>query len=227
METIGVAVVVAVVVVVAAYFYFKSSASAPSSTVTLQTNIVDGRKPITSKQGIPRSLDQPEGAVFSYTCWVKIDDFAYRLGQERVIFTKGPTDAPCPALLLDPHTNALLVKLQTYGATEVIPISNIPAKKWLHIAIAVDQDSVDVYVNGSLYIHHTLVNVPKQNPSPVQIGQGGGFEGKLSNLMYYSYFMKPADVQGSMKMRPTADPNEVAEVLPPYFDVSWWVGRRS
>lgn len=227
MDNIAIATVVAVVVVVAAYFYFKSPGGGPVSSTVLQTNIVDGRKEFTSKQAIPKSLDQPEGLTFSYTCWVKIDDFSYRLGQQKVVFTKGPVENPCPALLVDSNTNTLLVKLQTYGATEVIPIPNIPAKKWIHVAIAVDQDSVDVYINGTLFIHHTLVNVPKQNTSSVQIGQGGGFDGKVSNLEYYSYFMRPADVQKSMATRPTVDPNDIGGPTPPYFDMSWWVGRRS
>ena len=227
MEGIAISMVVALVVV--AVVYWVLSQNTPASSLTIQSTIEDGKKTFTSKQDLPRSLDQKEGMAFSYTCWVRIDDFAYRYGQPKVIFTKGSTDLKtmCPALLVDPNTNSLLVKIDTFGGTETIPIGNIPAKKWLHIALAVDQDSVNMYVNGTLYLHHSLSQVPKQNSSTVSTGIGGGFDGKLSNLEYYNYLLTPENVQSAMASTPQPDPSEKGVgILPPYFDMSWWTGRR-
>lgn len=225
--TILISVVVAVVVVAGAYWYFSQNPPA-SSTAVIQSAIQDGKKPIQSKQIMPRSRDQKEGLTFSYTCWLKIDDFAYRYGQPKVVFVKGSEDlkSACPALLVDGNSNSLLVKLDTFGGQETISIPNIPAKKWLHVAIAVDQDSVDVYVNGTLYTHHSIMQLPKQNGMPVHTSIGGGFDGKIANLMYYDYFLDPAEVQSAMKSTPQPDPNDIGGPLPPYFDMSWWTGRR-
>jgi len=217
--------VVVVVVVIGIAYYLLRNLPNPSSSITVHNPIQDGRKELNSTMAIPKSVNQREGLTFSYTCWVKIDDFAYRYGSQRVIFTKGPTDlsSMCPALLVDGNTNSLLVKLDTYGATEVIPISNIPAKKWLHIAIAVDQDSIDVYVNGTLHTHHTLAQLPRQNDSTVNTGTAGGFDGKIASLQYYSYFMSPSQVKASMSSVPSPDPTEQGVgPLPPYFDITWW-----
>ena len=166
--TIVISILVAGLVVAGAYWYFSGVPSA-SSTAVIQSAIQDGKKPIQSKQLMPRTLNQKEGLTFSYTCWLKIDDFAYRYGQPKVVFVKGTEDlkSACPALLVDGNSNSLLVKVDTFGGQETISIPNIPAKKWMHIAIAVDQDSVDVYVNGTLYTHHTIMQVPKQNSMPV------------------------------------------------------------
>ena len=114
--------VVVVVVVIGIAYYLLRNLPNPSSSITVHNPIQDGRKEINSKMAIPKSVNQKEGLTFSYTCWVKIDDFAYRYGSQRVVFTKGPTDlsSMCPALLVDGNTNSLLVKLDTYGATEVI-----------------------------------------------------------------------------------------------------------
>jgi hypothetical protein len=227
MEAVVISAVVALVVVAVAYWIF--SQNTPASSLTIQSTIEDGKKTFTSKKDLPRSLDQKEGMSFSYTCWVKIDDFAYRYGQPKVIFTKGSVDLKtmCPALLVDSNTNSLLVKLDTFGGTETIPIGNIPAKKWLHIALAIDQDSVDIYVNGTLYLHHSLMQVPKQNNSTVSTGISGGFDGKISNLEYYNYFLTSDNVQSAMSSTPQPDPSEKGVgVLPPYFDMSWWTGRR-
>lgn len=225
--TIVISILVAGLVVAGAYWYF-SGVPFPSSTSVIQGAIQDGKKPIQSKQVMPRSINQKEGLTFSYTCWLKIDDFAYRYGQPKVVFVKGSEDlkSACPALLVDGNSNSLLVKVDTFGGQETISIPNIPAKKWLHIAISVDQDSVDIYVNGTLYTHHTIMQVPKQNSMPVHTSVGGGFDGKLANLMYYDYFLDGAGVVSAMKSTPQPDPNDVGGPLPPYFDMSWWTGRR-
>lgn len=227
METVVISAVVALVVIGVVYWILKQNT--PASSLSIHSTIEDGKKTFTSTKDLPRSLDQKEGMAFSYTCWIKIDDFAYRYGQPKVIFTKGSEDLKtmCPALLVDSNTNSLLVKLDTFGGIETIPIGNIPAKKWLHIALAIDQEAIDIYVNGNLYLHHSLMQVPKQNNSTVSTGIAGGFDGKLSNLEYYSYFLKPEDVQAAMASTPQPDPSEKGiGILPPYFDMSWWAGRR-
>lgn len=219
--------IVALAVLGLVFWYFSQTNFSPYTTI--QSTIEDGKKTFHSKKALPRSLDQKEGMAFSYTCWVKIDDFAYRYGQPKVIFTKGSEDLKtmCPALLIDANTNSLLVKLDTFGGTETIPVSNIPAKKWIHVAIAVDQDSVNIYINGNLYIHHSLTNVPKQNNSTVSTGVAGGFDGKIADLQYYSYLLTGDGVKTAMASTPQPDPNDIGGPLPPYFDMSWWTGRRS
>jgi hypothetical protein len=226
--TIFTSILVAGIVVAAAYWYFSKN-PVSSSTSVIQGAIQDGKKPIQSKHPVPPSRDQKEGLTFSYTCWLKIDDFSYRYGEPKIVFVKGSEDmkAACPALLIDGNTNSLLVKMDTFGAQETISIPNIPAKKWIHVGIAVDQDSVDVYINGTLYVHHTIAQVPKQNSMPIHTSVGGGFDGKLANLEYYSYFLDPAGIKSAMASTPQPDPNDVGGPLPPYFDITWWTGRRS
>jgi hypothetical protein len=200
--------------------------ASPGQTV-IQSTILDGKSTFDSNVALPVSLNQDQGITFSYSCWVRIDNFAYRPGVQKVIFTKGPTDlsSSCPSLLIDGNTNTLLVKLDTYGATEIVPISNIPAKKWIHVAIVVEQKSVDVYINGVLHTHHSIIQVPRQNSGTVHTGINGGFEGKLANLIYYNYFLKPSDIPALMSNPPQADPSDSTAPMPPYFDISWWIGR--
>lgn len=228
MDSIAISAVIAIVVVVGFYYYFKNNGSTASTSngQVIQNTITDGKKPIDTAVALPLSFDQKQGLTFSYTCWVKIDDFSYRYGEQKVIFSKGPTDLSmmCPALLVDATTNALLIKIDTFGTQEVIPISNIPAKKWLHVAIAVNQEAADVYINGTLYTHHTLAQIPKQNSGTVHTGVKGGFDGKIASLQYYNIFLTPQDVVASMGSKPEADPGDVG-VLPPYFDASWWTNH--
>jgi hypothetical protein len=220
------AFVVAAGILVLFYKYGKSASLSSTSSQIVGPGI-DGKKQFDSNVSIPESTNQPEGLTFSYSAWIRVDDFSYRYGQEKVVFIKGPTDlsSMCPGVFLDANTNSLLVKLDTFGAREVVVVSNLSAKKWFHLAIAVDQDSVDVYINGTLYTHHSIPQVPRQNPSTVHVGVGGGFDGKISSLNYYNYFLKPADVTAIMGNPPEPDQTETNAPQPPYYDITWWTGR--
>lgn len=222
-------ILVAVAIVVAAYFLLKDKDQTVSASYTtiVDSTVIDGKKQFDSNIDLPRSLNDKDGIEFSFTCWVKIDDFSYRYGEPKVIFTKGSPDmsAMCPALLIDGHMNSLLVKLDTFGGTVVVPISNIPAKKWIHVAICVNQQALDIYINGVYYERHTLTQLPKQNPGTVHTGVNGGFEGKIASVMYYPSFLSFLDVRASMANAPKADPNDIGGPLPPYFAQSWWTGN--
>lgn len=229
MDTITIlfSIVIACMVVAFLYYYFAQGPTS-STTKTIQGSIADGRRSFNSNQTLPVSYDQSQGLTFSYTCWIKIDDFVYRYGQQKIIFTKGPSDlsSSCPALLVDANTNSLLVKIDTYGSTETIPISNIPAKKWIHVGIAVNQDAVDIYINGVLYIHHSLAQLPRQNSDTVHTGVGGGFDGKIALLEYHPSFLGPSDMLASMQTSPSPSHEDKGiGPLPPYFDISWWTKR--
>ena len=207
--------------------YFGGSSTTPSGISSLSSVVVDGKKEITVQGPTPRSFNQPEGIAFSYAGWVRVDDFTYRYGTQKIVFTKGTEDGKtaCPAVLIDANTNTMLVKIDTFGGQELIPISNIPAKKWVHFVVAIDQDSVDVYINGTLHTHHTLTQMPKQNSGSVYIAPGGGFDGKIGSLDYYNYLLKPNDVSPLLLTAPQPDPADKPDALPPYFDISWWTGR--
>lgn len=221
MYIILIAVIVTVVIVAGAYLYFKPKETQAGDN-TIIGKSVDATKTIASKD-LPKSYNQDKGITFSYTGWLLFEDFTYRLGTPKVIFVKGPEDmsSMCPGVFLDSNTNSILVKIDTFGAQEVISVPNIPAKKWVHFGLVVDQDSVDVYINGVLHTHHTLAQLPRQNPSPVRIGLGGGFKGQVSNLNYYNYFLTPAQVKGNMAVEPHLNQDDVP-AKPPYSDISWW-----
>jgi hypothetical protein len=230
-KTITMNTVVAIIAAITALFTIYviylaiTSPTFGSSVIVLVDESSNGEVAINSPVPIPRSFNEDKGITFSYACWVKIDSFNYRYGAQKVIFNKGPVDmsSQCPSLSLDPTTNAFIVKLDTFGGTEVIPISNIPAKKWIHVTIAVSQNSIDIYIDGNLYVHHSLVQMPKQNSENVNTSIGGGFNGSISGLTYYKYLLEPEAIASVM----ASGPNDVPEknVLPQYYSPAYWVKR--
>jgi hypothetical protein len=218
-----IAVFVVLIVAAITYTYIKNYMS-DSSEQGIVSTIQDGKIETTYSTPIPPSKDQPDGIAFTYAGWIKIDDFTYRYGEKKIIFSKGTDDAhqACPALAIDANTNSLLVMVDTYGVLEIVPISNIPAKKWIHFAIGIDQTAVNVYINGTLHTHHTMAQLPKQNSGPVHMSSGGGFSGKLGKLEYYPYLLSPSDVSALSVTPPQQDSGDVG-ALPPYFGSTWWV----
>lgn len=186
--------------------------------VVLVADAAPGKNETTNTSTIPRSNNQPEGITFTYTGWLVVNDFTAGYGNRRRIFSK----ADCPGLYLDSTSNSLIVALDTYGNTETVLIPNIPAKKWLHFAIVVNQYSMDIYINGTLRTHHTLAQLPQQNDEPVKMG--GGYDGLLGRLHYYARSLTMGEIDSLSREAPPSDLYKSPEA-PQYLDMTWYVGR--
>jgi hypothetical protein len=201
---------------------------APKKKITDVVDIMPGSISGKEVKDVPndklvRSFNQSQGATFTYTGWILVNDFTYNYGNKRTIFTKGD----CPGLYLDTTSNSLLVVINTYANTpETILISNLPAEKWVHFAIVVDQDSVDVYINGVIRQHHSLLQLPKQNETGVTVGGTGatGWDGVLANLQYTPRSLSMGEIGALTSNIPTDDLHR-APSGPQYFDMSWYTGR--
>ena len=168
----------------------RASVTDPT-TVAIQGGTQSGKATYTSTSTLPRSENQAEGATFSFDGWFEVNDFTYGTGTQRTIFKRGD----CPGLYLASQSGSILVVVNTYGATESILIDNIPAQKWIHIAIVVTQYTVDVYINGLLRRHHTLTQLPKQVDAHTQIGDSThGFDGQVGGLTYYARALSASEV---------------------------------
>jgi len=191
----AVIIVAVIVTLVTIYLVYTAITASPAATGTISIvgPISDGRKQFDSPTQIPTSFNQAQGMTFSYACWVKINDFSYRYGAPKVVFTKGPIDLSvmCPALFLD--------------------------------AIAVSQESVDIYVDGNLYIHHTLTQIPKQNSETVHTTIAGGFDGSIAGLTHYNYLLTPESIAPIMASAPVTAQDTT--VVPPYHDQSFWLSH--
>jgi hypothetical protein len=167
---------------------------------------------------LPRSYNEKEGLTYSYTAWILVKDFTRGYGERRRIFSKNDS----PGLYIDSTSNAFIVAVDTFGATETILISNIPAMKWIHFAMVVDQHSVDIYINGILKKHHTLGQLPQLNDTFLSIGSS--WDGVLSRLTYYSRSLNHVEIKEMLK-EPIPNDLDRRPAPPNYFDISWYIGR--
>jgi len=161
---------------------------------------------------INRSVNANEGIEFTWSVWVYIDDLTYNSGNYRCIFYKGndyaknpnatnqemqglnfPNNAP--GLYIAPNSNSLVVMMNTFNViNEEIKIDDIPLNKWVNVIIRCQNNTLDIYINGSIIKSYHLHGVPKQNYGDIYVAPNGGFSGYISNLWYYSYALGTSEI---------------------------------
>ena len=159
---------------------------------------------------INRSVNANEGIEFTWSVWIYIDDLTYNSGRYRCVFYKGndyaknpnnqdaqglnfPNNAP--GLYIEPNSNSLVVMMNTFNViNEEIKINDIPLNKWVNVIIRCQNNTLDVYINGTIVKSHNLHGVPKQNYGDVYIAPNGGFSGYISNLWYYNYALGTTEI---------------------------------
>ena len=205
-------------VTIGLFLWWFATIPADASIVKIVPGSHAGDVEKTVSLALPISFNQPEGLTYSYSTWILVRDFGEGYGTRRRIFSKEDS----PGLYIDSTYNSLVVSVKTFGTTETILIPSVPAMKWMHFALVVDQQSVDIYINGILRQHHTLGQLPKQNDAPIKIGPG--WNGVIADLTYYSRSLKHTEIK-RMSKEPVPDDLQRSPAAPQYFDISWYIGR--
>jgi hypothetical protein len=200
------------------YWLISSNLTEKSEAIVIVKSSQPGNVRTSFNQKLPASFNEPQGAVFSYTGWLLVNDFASGYGERRMIFSKGDM----PGLYLDSTSNSLVFVVNTYGAKETVLIPNIPANKWLHIGLVVDQTAMQIYINGRLRQYHTLAQLADPNDELVKMG--GGWDGVLGGLAYYPRALSNQEID-EMAQKPTPNDLRPKSSAPQYFDMTWYTGR--
>ena len=218
MEAIAILVGVLLVGLIVYFLWSTSINTGPADTVELISGTQPGKVELVKSLVMPLSFNQPEGLTYTYTAWVLVKDFTSGYGIERRVLSKNDS----PGLYLNSTSNDFMLKIDTFGAKETILIPNIPALKWMHVAIVVDQRAVDVYINGILRQHHSLSQLPKQNTDPILFGPG--WDGVIGKVVYAAKTLSPEEIKRLSKEAPPDDLQPKTS-KGSYFDISWYTGR--
>jgi hypothetical protein len=175
---------------------------------------------------LPRSSNEKGGIEFSYSTWLFIDNYNYKLGQWKHVFHKGNESSwplRAPGVWLHPTKNALRVYMNGYDEiSEHIDIENIPINKWFSLIMVMRGQTMDVYINGNVKKSLKLSSIPKQNYGDVYINSFGGFSGYLSRLRYYDYALNYSEIDAVNKAGPNLMPVAENNENPPYLTANWW-----
>jgi len=209
---------------------------------------------------IKRSNNQSKGIEFTWSVWLLIDNFSI-INDKQHIFSKGDktrsskTDffninSPGVYLLKDTSdqkkanlkiimdTATIETPNRTLNETVLseisIDVKNIPLKKWFNLTFRLENKIMDVYVNGTISNRKIFDKVPLQNYYDVQVSQDGGFNGKLSNLRYFSYSLNIFEINtlvlGGPNLKPgqiSSNINNVPDPTFSYISNMWYAPNRN
>jgi hypothetical protein len=91
------------------------------------------------------------------------------------------------------------------------------------VGLVVDQEAVDIYIDGILKERHTLVQLPKQNTSPVTLGST--WDGILADVYYYPRSLSSSEIQILSSVVPPVPSGSTPPAEKSSFDATWYTGR--
>jgi hypothetical protein len=197
------------------------------------------------------SNNERSGIEFSYTFYLNVNPSAFRQEYGLChIFHKGySSQFPllAPGVYMRSDTNTLRVYMNTYKTwNNFIEVENIPIGKWVHIALVVSENSLEVYINGNLAKKLPFEGfAPYQNYQDIQCFSQrritmrqtmipsvdengfdvfGAMKGQISRLNYFSYALCYAEIQQLMNEGPSSKLDSALATgnVPPYLNDTWW-----
>jgi hypothetical protein len=229
------------------YFY------SPSEDPYLIKGMVSGTDPVTIQQDsnnsdsilIRRSNNESTGLEFTWSVWLHINELEDQKNVYQHIFNKGDTSFSSkgianinngPGLYLINNNSSMnvgsaqlrvVMDSNNKSDNNYIDIKEVPIKKWVHVAIRMQNTVMDVYINGIIAGRLTMTDVPKQNYNNINVNQNYGFNGKLSNLRYYSRALNVFEINNVVSTGPNLETYLPVENTPYYGYLSqlWYSSK--
>lgn len=214
----------------------------PSSSPKLVDGMIDAShmQVIPQNPAVPhaipilRSVNQEDGIEFTWGVWTFIKNLSpetrykhvFHKGNDKMDATLGlnfPNNAP--GLYIAPNTNNFVIIMNTFDKIkEEIVIEDIPLNKWICVIIRVENNNMDVYINGVIVKRHVLTSVPKQNYGDVYVSMNGGYNGYTSDLQYWNRALNIREIQKIVDKGPNLDMKEqvLTQSEPRYFSLRWF-----
>ena len=231
--------------------YFRLTSQAPwliSGTLPGSTAVTITQHPYQNpSQFIARSNDDPSGLSFTYSWWMQISPQAVNANYY-CVFVKGmPSETSGavalrngPGVYVKNNTTDNDVSLMVYmdqekdndnNTSTYIEVQHMPLRKWVHLALRMQNTALDVYVNGMLAKRHVFTTVPKQNDLDFFVNPQGGFGGSLSNLRYYPQALSIFTINYLVMSGPNTQPSSyapqtsVAGTSMDYLSYGWFTAQ--
>ena len=159
----------------------------------------------TNEERIKRSDDKADGLEFSYSFWLYLNSNI--TGEEKILIQKGQVGKEGSSLeTMGPKIGitqeidkvpSIYFEMDTFSDDSLAAeVHNLPINKWIHIVMAVNQENMDIYINGVLTNTKQFINkdgdkiLPRQNNDPVHIlPSKSTFSGYMSKVYYHNTYI--------------------------------------
>lgn len=105
---------------------------------------------------------------------------------------------------------------------EEVEVNDIPLNKWILLGIRVEDNKMDVYVNGTIVLRHVFKSVPKQNYGDVYVNMNSGFNGLMSDLWYHDRALSGTEIEQIVEAGPDLTMEDSMNVFPHYLSLNWF-----
>jgi hypothetical protein len=198
-----------------------------------------------SGSDVPASTSGAYGIEFTYMQWLYINDILTKKNQTyEPILIKGSSGADgnglpyiaSPAILLGPNGNEITVAMNILkkdksvlltGAdanksVESITIDNIPMDKWFQLVVVLMNNKLDIYINGQIRARKEFSGIPDINNADLHLASNNGFDGFISNAIYYSNAVPYYKIDQHLRAGPSQKPCDLTGTKPPYLAPNYW-----
>jgi hypothetical protein len=209
-----------------------------------QPTVITQDPKITDSVTIFRSNNQKTGIEFTWCIWLNIANIRTTPSDKyQHIFNKGDNsfDATTgisnvnngPGLYLssstDPTLYLVMNTVSEKNTSQATNITNIPLKKWFHVIFRMQNNVMDIYINGVATQRLKFPDVPKQNYQDIHVCQNGGFSGYLSDLRYYSRALNIFEITNIVSAGPNLSTSKlnssVTNYGSTYLSSSWYIDK--
>ena len=195
MSVIFSAVIVIIIIYLIIWYFSSDSKTLASMQNGNQTKLISNSS-LSSRNGSSNN--------YTYSIWFYVNDWNYRYGEEKVLFSRSSTDSNgneeyYPKVSFNAMSNDISIQLSLYPTsssssvvTHTCTVRNFPLQKWVNLTISLYGRSLDVYLDGKLVRTCVLPGVAKINPDAnVFLTPNGGFAGFTSKFEYYNTASNP------------------------------------
>lgn len=159
----------------------------------------------------PRVYPPEVRASYAHSFWVLVNSMETTGSQERrnVISKTDGAETKEFEVYFDKYSNNLTVDTILKGAegeTSKLScsVTNIPLQRWVHIALSLHNNAMDIYVDGKLV--RTCVADKQvaliQQDAVLNVAKGGGFSGYINMMRYHKNALSPDEAYALYRKGP-------------------------
>jgi len=135
--------------------------------------------------------------------------FSYLDSQQTIITKVDQTAETCKKkdvnsdVELGNNSEMFIHKVDAASKSMSIYINNLPLQRWISINLQVHNNVIDIFMDGLLYKTHIIPKgTPMANEDNIILGQSGGFDGYLSNIIWANKALHPGHIYDIYKRGP-------------------------
>ena len=207
-SNLGVMVIIGILFIVLVYvmvYLFRQYNNTSLKTVTMIKKPIkvpsDSLRNISTETGLPR-LTNVNGHEFSYSMWIYVDgDSDVNTHQDK--FVLGRMESAdrmmnaTPKFTIDKSTNKLYAEILSndtgVGTSHKLSIKYLPYQRWVNIILVVDNNFVQLFMDGELKEVKDISNYNTRN-SIVKTPVGNLFVGSTSSVPSFNGYISKVQV---------------------------------